>query len=150
LELNEAQHTRYLKAYDVCKRLLRELRISPPPNMAGAFLEPDEVEEGYPGMTLSHMVDGIRACAQIVGKEDEEIRFVSPDFVENSSRVSEIIRATKGLDIVSSWRALQGKIGRLHRLDIFDTRRAAALDFKQLVRPGHVSIVDLGDTDSPQ
>jgi DNA helicase HerA-like ATPase len=150
LDFTEAQHTRYLKAYDVCKRLLRELRISPTVEEYGRFLEPDELEEGYPRMTLAHMLDVTRACAQIVAKEDDEISFSSPDLSARSDQALAIVREVRGLDHVSSWRALQGKLGRLHRLGIFDNKRVRPIDYQRLVEPGRVSIVDLSDTDSPQ
>jgi DNA helicase HerA-like ATPase len=150
LDFSEAQSTRYLKAYDIAKRALRDLGISPTREEAGRFLEPDEMEEGYPRMTLAHMADVIKTCALIVAREDDEVHFFSPDFQRQADRVLAIIRSTKGLDHVSSWRALQGKVSRLYRLGVFDSRQAGPLDFSDLIRGGRVSIVDLSDTDSPQ
>jgi len=45
---------------------------------------------------------------------------------------------------------LLGKLWRLHRLQILDNPRAAAIDYAVMLQPGRVSIVDLSDTDSPQ
>jgi hypothetical protein len=150
LDLTDAQETRYLKAYDICKRLLRQFRISPTPQEASAFLEPDEVEEGYPHMTLAQVVDVVRLCAQQVAGEDGPIIVGSPDFKGREDDIRRVIRETKGLDHPSSWRALQGKLGRLARLGVFDNRDAPPLNYAAMIEPGSVSIIDLSETDSPQ
>ena len=49
-----------------------------------------------------------------------------------------------------SWRALQGRLGRIKRLKIFDSTDAPALKYETMLQPGGVSILDLSDTDSPQ
>jgi len=150
LDFTEPQHARYLKAHDICKRLLRELRISPTIEEYARFVEPDEMEEGYPGMTLTHMLDVTRACTQMVARERDEILFTSPDLRARSDEAREVLRRVSGLDFPSSWRALLGKLSRLHRLRIFDNKQVRPIDFQQLVAPGRVSIIDLSDTDSPQ
>ncbi|NCC35489.1 MAG: DUF853 family protein, partial [Chloroflexia bacterium] len=49
MELNDAQEQRYLRAYDITKRVLQELKISPTtPEEQAHFIELDEMEEGYP------------------------------------------------------------------------------------------------------
>ena len=45
---------------------------------------------------------------------------------------------------------VQGRLGRLHRLKIFDNKAAKPLPYADMLRPGTVSIIDLSDTDSPQ
>src|SRR5262249_34617260 len=47
-----------------------------------------------------------------------------------------------------SWRALVGKLGRLNRLKVFYDEREGVkpLDYKTMLRPGHVSVVDLSDS----
>ena len=60
LELSDAQQTRFFQAYDTCKVLLRDLDVFPKrsnPEQERRVLELDEMEEGYPGMTLSHLID---------------------------------------------------------------------------------------------
>jgi DNA helicase HerA-like ATPase len=46
-----------------------------------------------------------------------------------------------------SWRALLGKLWRLQRLKVFynESDGVKPLDYKTLLRPGHVSVVDLSD-----
>src|SRR5258708_11645269 len=49
LELNEAQEQRYLKAYDITKRILQDLKVSHQTNEdMTRFLDFDDMEQGYP------------------------------------------------------------------------------------------------------
>lgn len=162
LELNEAQETRYLKAYDITRRVLQDLKISPQENEdPSRFFELDEMEEGYPRMTLAQMYDVITACAQIVDKAEEGIEFYAREFRNRRDDVIAAIKKAIHADgskkpegslpgVVSSWRVLQGKLGRIRRLKIFDNPEVKPLDYRALTTPGHVSIIDLSDTDSPR
>ena len=153
LELNEAQEQRYLKAYDITKRVLQDLKISPQPNEDTVrFFELDEMEEGYPRMRLAHIYEITLACSNIVNKSEDAIQFWDRDF---KSRRDAVIAAVKkfsdGLPTsVPSWRALQGKLGRIQRLRIFDNPSSQSLDYQTLLQPGRISIIDLSDTDSPR
>lgn len=162
LELSSAQEERYLRAYDVAKRVLQELKISPQPGEdTTRFVELDEMEEGYPRMTMSHIYDIIAACAQLVDKAEEGIEFYARGF---RGREDEVIAAIKKAIHAEgskksegslpgnaiSWRALQGKLGRIRRLKLFDNPDAKPLDYKQLTTQGQVAIIDLSDTDSPR
>src|SRR5205814_8201165 len=60
LELSEPQIDRFFKAYDTTKLVLRDLNIFPKKGVAAeerAAIELNEFETGYPGMTLSHLID---------------------------------------------------------------------------------------------
>lgn len=153
LELTEPQEQRYLKAYDITKRVLQDLKISPKQGEdTTRFLELDEMEEGYPGMQLLHIYEVIQACAQIVDKTEDNIRFYHEDFRQRRDAVLAAIKKfSEGLPgSVPSWRALQGKLGRIRRLNIFDNRSTQSLNYRELLQPGRVSIIDLSDTDAPR
>jgi DNA helicase HerA-like ATPase len=163
LELTEAQESRYLRAYDITKYVLKELGISPQQGEdPSRFFDVDEMEEGYPRMTLAQMYDIIAACAQIIEKAEDNIKFYAPEFRNRSAEVIESIKRAINADgntkktegslpgNVGSWRALQGKLGRIRRLKIFDNPQAESLNYDDLTRPGQVSIIDLSDTDSPR
>ncbi len=153
LELNEAQEQRYLKAYDITKRILQDLKVSPQPNEdMTMFFDLDEMEEGYPRMRLTHVYDIIQACAQIIDKTEDGIQFADPDFKGRRDIVLAAIKKhSEGLPSnVSSWRALQGKLGRVRRMNIFDNPSSRSLNYQELLQQGRVSIIDLSDTDSPK
>jgi DNA helicase HerA-like ATPase len=159
LELNEAQQLRYQKAYDIAKRLLRELRVFPA-NLQEQeeLLELDEMETGYRRMRIEHMYDIVRACAEIAAGERSpedfrapEYRFWSSEFMQAKDKVSEKLKNEKrNLDHPASWRIVQGRLSQLLRLKIFDNPSADPITYQELTQPGQVSIIDLSDTDSPQ
>jgi hypothetical protein len=154
LEMTDAQQERYLKAYDITKQLLQQLKISPRLDEDQSWLlELDELEEGYRDMCLEHIYDVVRACSFIVEKDEESIQFSSADFSKAGRQavLAKIKAATRGLPgAISSWRALQGKLRRLLNLHIFDNPSARPLHYDELLEQGRVTIIDLSDTDSPQ
>lgn len=164
LELNEAQQQRYQKAYDITKRILQKLQIFPVTDTDKQLLfELDEMERGYYRMTVEHIYDVVRACADLVAgekledntsgdKERVQFRFRSPEFYHATSTVTSILKAEKR-DLptnVGSWRVVLGRLSQLIRMKIFDNKEAGPLTYANLTLPGHVSIIDLSDTDSPQ
>jgi uncharacterized protein len=51
---------------------------------------------------------------------------------------------------VGSWRKVQGRLGWLRRLGIFDNSNSEKPNYDQMTQPGQVTIIDLNDTDSSQ
>ena len=153
LDLNEAQQQRYQKAYDIAKRLLRELKIFPvTQEETNQLLELDEMETGYPRMTVEHMYDVVRACGDSVAGEKELPEFRSPAFREERDRISTVFKSVKS-DLPTnqwSWRIVQGRLSQLLRLKIFDNPKASSLNYEALTKPGQTTIIDLSDIDSPQ
>jgi len=160
LDLNDPQQQRYQKAFDIAKRILWDLKIFPSNDAEKQqVFELDEMETGYPKMTVKHMYDVVKACAELAGGEkkaedfaDPDYRFYSGHFLQHKEQVSSIFKreAADHITHPTSWRVVQGKLGQLIRLKIFDNRDASALNYRDLTRPGSVSIIDLSDTDSPQ
>ncbi|HLX39026.1 MAG TPA: helicase HerA-like domain-containing protein, partial [Ktedonobacteraceae bacterium] len=160
LEMNDAQQQRYQKAYDIAKRMLWDMQIFPTTqDEKTQVLELDEMETGYPKMTVQHMYDVVRACAEIAANEkvpddfaSPDYRFYSPQFEQHRVRFSNIFKRENLEQIThpTSWRVVQGKLGQLVRWKIFDQSGVHPLVYKHLAQPGKVSIIDLSDTDSPQ
>ncbi|WP_376793834.1 ATP-binding protein [Thermogemmatispora sp.] len=154
LEMTEAQQERYLKAYDITKRLLQQLSISPSSRDNQSWLlELDELEEGYRDMRLEHIYDVVSACSFLVEKDEASIQFHSEAFRQKNREdvLKAIKEAAKGLPgAISSWRALQGKLRRLLKLGIFDNPETEPLQYEEMLGRGKVAIIDLSDTDSPQ
>ena len=147
--LTDAQQTRFFLAYDTCKAVLRDLRVFPAnANEERRALELDDMEEGYPRMTLSHLLDIAGLFLDTVGKVQREPSLYNPVFRNNEESV---VRRVKNVrtDSEVSWRALVARLWRLQRLEIFDASGAESLDYSAMLKPGRVSIIDLSDTDSP-
>ena len=47
-----------------------------------------------------------------------------------------------------SWKALMSKISRLQRLRVFDRGAQLAINYKEMLQPGRVNIIDLSDVEN--
>lgn len=150
LEFSEAQERRFFQAYDVCKKLLREFGVYPAKGNRQEqeeALQLDELETGYPKMTLSYLIDIAGVFLHIVSLAEGEPEPFNSIFKKNLNRVVERVKAAKS-DHEGSWRALLSKCWQLHRLNIFDNRNAESINYQKMLQPGRVSIVDLSDLES--
>ncbi len=152
LELNDAQQERFWKAYDITKLALERLKVFPATKEEGQkLLELDELETGYPRMTLSHLHDVIYYITALIGGEDEP--YLGSKEFSGSGRdvLKQLVEQNKAQlpKNVFSWRTVLGRVGRVKRLKIFDIA-GGTLNYAEMLQPGRVSIVDLSDTDSPQ
>lgn len=151
LELTDAQIERFFKAYDITKLALERIGVWPTnEDERQQLMELDELETGYPKMTLTHLYDVIKEIEAWVDKDDTEPWLESQEMRQGRTKLQQIIRSTKPPKQIFSWRALKGKLGRVKRLKIFDSPQAPALSYRTILQPGRVSILDLGDVDSPQ
>lgn len=150
LELTEAQEQRFMKAFDLTKRAMEQCGIWPrTPDEKAQMLELDEMEQGYPMMALNHLYDVVQFIAA-TENDEPDAAFWTPAFKAKAAQVKKLITDSKPPGSVPSWRALQGKLGKLRRLNVFDSSSAPALDYKTMLQPGRVTLIDLSDTDSPQ
>lgn len=150
LELTEAQQTRFFRAYDVAKQMLRDLDIFPKKGdteQERLAAEYDEFERGYPRLTLKMFLDIVRAYANSI--EGKDIEPVSPEFRSDAAtnKLKQLINAGDKDKSLPSWFALIGKLSRLNRLRVFDVAESQAkpLVYKNLLKPGAVSVIDLSD-----
>jgi hypothetical protein len=151
LDLTEAQGERFFKAYDVAKLALERFKIWPSNAMEQKqLLDLDELETGYPKMTLAHLYDVVRQIHADIDKDSEEPYLETSVFEQKRKELKQLIASGNPPKNVFSWRALMGKLNKIKRLKIFDSPDAPFLDFSQMLQPGRVSILDLSDTDSPQ
>ncbi len=160
LDMNDAQQQRYQKAYDITKRILYDLQIYPANDEEKQQMyDLDELETGYPRMLVQHVHEIVKACGELASGEKKVDDFNSPDYrfyvPKFRQHKDKIVAAFKRespdqFSHPNSWRVVQGRLGQLIRLKIFDNPHADPLTYRDLTRPGQVSIIDLSDTDSPQ
>jgi DNA helicase HerA-like ATPase len=171
LDLTDAQQERFLKAYDIAKDVLRDLEIFPEKDNAEhdrIALELDEFERGYPRVTVPLLIDIVKACAQRAepkgdkkrrGKAAEDEDAEEPVAFAPASRelkrpkgvehLNKRMHAANPPGSVPSWRALQGRLSRLNRLKVFFDETAEGtrpLNYKQLIAPGRLAVIDLSDS----
>lgn len=148
LELNEAQEERFLKGYDITKTALERFNIWPRnADERAQLLELDELSTGYPGMVLNHVYDVVRLIATMQAGEPDP-PFDTPVFARRLDELKAIINGAGLPKSVPSWRKVQGRLGTLKRLTVFDSTIAEPLDYEAMLQAGQVSIIDLSDTDS--
>jgi DNA helicase HerA-like ATPase len=173
LDLSDAQQQRFLVAYDIASELLRRLEVFPQKGNAEQerlALELDEFERGYPRLTPPLLLDVIQAChdhAEKPPKESrgsrktkEEVRDEEPSLTfrprckllqakPGQDELRKLIHANTIPSHPLSWRALIGRLSRLHRMKVFfteDKDGVRPLTYKELLQPGAVSVLDLSDT----
>jgi uncharacterized protein len=164
LDLSPAQQERFLKAYDTLKLVMRDLEIFPQPGEENLALEVDELDGGYPRMTLLQLIDVAGVFADMAassrdertkskGNESEEgmraSQLRSPELRGKERIICQRAATAQAPGNVVSWRGLLGRLWRVQRLQIFDNLRAPQLEHASLVQPGCVNVIDLSDTDSP-
>ncbi len=155
LQLSEAQTDRYLFAYEAAKGILRDLGVFPQREAAPAererqeqiLLKLDEFERGYPRLRLSLLLDVVGQCKALVNKA----RFEPFNEVLRSEAGREVLvkhlNAKEMPGNAASWGKLHSVLWRLHRLRVFDrdTGGGSFLSYREMLRPGRLSVVDLCD-----
>jgi DNA helicase HerA-like ATPase len=150
LDLNDAQQERFHKAYDVARAVMRDLKIFPATDAdRNTMLELDELETGYPRMTLSLLIDVAGIIRHQVAKDPGEPEPFNEILRTNLNRVQQRAAEYKTTH-EQSWLAVLARLWRVHRLKIFDNPKAPPIKYPDLIKPGQVSVIDLSDTDSPQ
>lgn len=150
LDLTEAQAERFFKAYDIAKLALERSKIWPVTDQdKKQLMELDEFDSGYPHMKLAHLYDIVWQIAASIDKNPEDPYLTTREFRgANLAVIKQLIGAAHLVGSVPSWRALQGKLGRMKRLNIFDVAGVPAAAYSEMLEPGRVNIVDLSDSDS--
>jgi DNA helicase HerA-like ATPase len=151
LQLTDAQSERFFKAYDVTKLALEKMGVWPTTDEERRqLMELDEQDGGYPRMTLIHLFDIIKEILAVIGKEETEPHLETDVFIKRRAELRQIIGSVSPPANVISWRALLGRVNKIKRLKIFDSAASKPLDYISMLQPGHVSVIDLSDTDAPQ
>jgi DNA helicase HerA-like ATPase len=148
LDLNEAQIERFYRAYDLAVDLTIDTFLE---RHREKRLEWDDQERGFPGLRLGALYDVVRAFADWLDskKEPSPLWNSDPRWTEGFGKaMSEAIDQQPPKN-VASWRALQGRLGVVRRLRMFDNDQGKRLVPADLVCPGRVSIFDLSEMDSP-
>src|SRR5262249_15913655 len=155
-ECNDAQTDRYLFAYEVAKSLMRELGVFPRKDAPQEerdrqerFLRGlDEFERGYPRMTLSYLLDVVAPCKAPVTKGTSLPPF--NEVLRTDEARQALAKHLGSKDVpgnAASWGKVNSLLWRLHRLKVFDRGDGGAkvLSYKEMLRPGRVSVIDLSD-----
>jgi DNA helicase HerA-like ATPase len=152
VDMTEPQQERFFRTVDIGKQVLRDLKIYPTSKeQEREILELNEFEEGYPGLTLSRVLDIASAMLAVAEKRGpDDVQLFNPEFNAGAAKATIFRHAGENKPSHPvSWRALLSRLWRLHRLGIFDQRSNPTIDHATMIEPGQVSIIDLSGTDSP-
>ena len=154
LGMNDAQQGRFLAAYDLGRRLLGELNIFPVKKDVASerlALEWDEMDTGYPKLTLALLIDVIAACIANLGKGT--VSYWASDLMYRNvgarEKLAQLVEQSDLEKISASWKKVSGLLWKMHRLKIFDRVDAKQFDITDMLQPGRITIIDLSDLDSP-
>jgi uncharacterized protein len=178
LDLSEAQQQRFLAAYDIAAALLRKLDVFPRKGNKDderLLIDLDEFERGYPRLTPALLLDVVQACHDRADRPPKESRSrkkeAEADCDEAPARkypprskllqtepgqkeLRTLIHSSNVPGNVISWLALIGRLARLNRLNVFYSEEANApvkpMQYKTLIQPGRVSVLDLSDSGMSQ
>jgi DNA helicase HerA-like ATPase len=152
VDMTEPQQERFFRTVDIGKQVLRDLKLYPTaPDQEREILELNEFEEGYPGLTLSRLIDIANVMLAVAQKrEADDVRLFNADFNAAAAKATIFRHAAEARPAHPvSWLALLSRLWRLHRLGIFDQPKNSTIGHATLIEPGRVSIIDLSGTDSP-
>jgi DNA helicase HerA-like ATPase len=151
---NDAQADRYLLAYEATKSIMRTLGLFPQKGAAEAekerqerlLLRLDDFERGYPRMKLSFLLDVVEVCRAIASKGSHEPYNAELRSAAGQEALAKYLSA-KDVTNAASWGKVRSLLWRLNRLKVFDRGEGGArvLSYKEMLRPGRVSVIDLSD-----
>ncbi len=114
LNMSDAQHERFLRAFDVTKLLLEDFKIFPRNEAEKQrVLEVDEQDTGYPRMTIDHILDVVNTYTYSLGSEGRteakagggrRRRAEEPDPEGEEDSAEEAPSVSRGLTLLSEFR----------------------------------------------
>jgi uncharacterized protein len=150
LGLSEPQERRLIDAFESCRVLMAKLKIFPAnPQEDQQAAEIDELESGWPRMTLLMMIDVIDAAIRTFNNTTADFKPRSPEFRGHEDDIFSVLRQ-RGLEKdVRSWLAIAKRLWRMQKSDVFGTNSRDLIKVSEMLEPGRISIVDLSDMDAP-
>jgi len=150
LDLSEPQERRLLEAYEVCRITMERAKIYPATtDEQSEALEIDELQRGWPRMTIEMMIDVVAAeIDQIEGKSDD-FQGRANGFRGYERELMQTLTARKMEKDSRSWKAIGKRLWRMKKAAVFADTQQERIDVAEILVPGRISIVDLSDMDAP-
>jgi hypothetical protein len=149
LDLTDPQKSRFEEAYEVCKVVMEKAKIFPAtPADQQQALDLDELDGGWPKMTIDMMLDIVTAAIGICNKETE-FKGVARAFKGYEETVFQTVKVRDIEKNRFSWLAIAKRLWRLKKADVFATREADRIQVDEMLDAGKISIIDLSDMDAP-
>lgn len=150
LDLSEPQERRLIDAFESCRVLMEKLKIFPAnPQENQQATEIDELESGWPRMTLLMMIDVVSAVIHSIKKTTADYRPRSPEFRGHDGDMFVVLNQRNLENDARSWLAIAKRLWRMHRSGVFGTDPCELINCQEMLKAGRISIVDLSDMDAP-
>jgi hypothetical protein len=150
LGLNDAQERRFLDAYEVCRMVMEKVKIFPADSAEQQqALDVDELETGWPRMTLPMLIDVVSAAISSTQKTLDDFHPQSAELKSHRDDIIAVINARNLEGNAPSWKAVAKRLWRMHKAEVFGLRPQELINPDHLMEGGYVSVVDLSDMDAP-
>lgn len=150
LDISDAQERRLLEAYDVCRITMERAKIYPStPDEQTEALEIDELQRGWPRMTIEMMIDVIAAAIDQIEGNADNFRGRVNGFRDHEPLLVQTLTARKIEKDSRSWKAVAKRLWRMKKAGVFADTLQERINVDEMLVQGRISIVDLSDMDAP-
>lgn len=148
LDLSEPQERRLMDAYEICRVTMDAVKIYPvSPQEVQEALDIDELDRGWPKMTIDMMIDAVSAAITSIDGDLSAFKAKSA-FAGHEDKLIQVLKARKIEKDVRSWLAIAKRLWRMKKANVFSNSKES-INVDELLSPGQVSIIDLSDMDGP-
>ncbi|NNU50448.1 ATP-binding protein [Rhizobium sp. WYCCWR 11279] len=150
LDLSEPQERRLLEAYDICRITMEREKIYPAtPEEHAEALEIDELQRGWPRMTIEKMIDVVAAAIDMIEGGANGFKGRVNGFRDHETVLLQTLNARKIEKDSRSWKAIAKRLWRMKSAGVFANGQQERIRVDDMLEPGRISIVDLSDMDAP-
>ncbi|NIA72046.1 ATP-binding protein [Pelagibius litoralis] len=150
LSLNDAQERRLIDAYEICRVTMEAERIFPANEQEqNLALEIDELDRGWPRMTIEMMIDTVSAAIAKINKSLDSFEGRSRGFKGHEKRLVEVIQKRDIETNKFSWMAIAKRLWRMKKAEVFSQNDQDRINSGELIIPGQIAVIDLSDMDAP-
>lgn len=150
LDLSEPQERRLLEAYEVCRITMEREKIYPAtPDEQNDALEIDELQRGWPRMTIEMMIDVVAAAIEQIDGNPDNFEGRRNGFRGHERVLFQTLAARKIERDSRSWKAIAKRLWRMKKAGVFADTQQERINVDEMLVPGRIAIVDLSDMDAP-
>jgi hypothetical protein len=150
MDLSDAQERRLMDAYDIARVTMERVGIYPTNEAEQReAMEVDELQRGWPHMTVEMIIDVINLGIHFSEGHTADFVARAASFKGKEDEIKKVFTARKPEKDSRSWKAINKRLWRMKKANIFANVDAERIDVGSMLQPGCISIVDLSDMDAP-
>jgi DNA helicase HerA-like ATPase len=150
MDLSPAQERRFHDAYEACRIVMERARIYPAnADEQQEAIEIDELDTGWPRMTLPMILDVVAAGIHYSDDTLDEYTPRSEALRDHKDLIVATLKSRKVEKDSRSWKVIAKRLWRMHKAGVFSANVNELINPDSMLEPGRISIVDLSDMDAP-